>query len=345
MKKIVSTILVVATAALALGAVSFAKTSHSSSSSSSSSSSKSSGDAWMGVYTQSVDKELAKAFKLNSERGVVVNEIVSESPADKAGLKEEDVILSANGSKVDSPEDLGDLVDNAKPGDKMSLDVVRGGHEIQVVVTLGDRSDNPDRGYSVMQPPKSGRSWAFNFNGYDQGSFIGVQLTDLTPQLGDYFGIEDGNGVLINEVDKDSPADKAGLKAGDVIVAVDDEKVSDSRDLQDLIQDKEAGTTASIGIMREHNPMTIKVDVEKRDEPGGRRYGVRIPKVQVPSMRGLYLGDDNNQYFDSKEFRQQMDDLRKQLQDLKGQLRDDQGLHEQLRQLQEELRALQEKVH
>ncbi len=338
MKTVTRVVLLLAVAVLALGGASFAKTSHSSSSSSSS------GDAWMGVYTQTVDKELAKAFKLNSERGVVVNEIVSESPADKAGLKEEDVILSANGTTINDPDDLSNVVEKAKPGDKMSLDVVRGGHEMQVVVTLGDRSDNPDRGFSVMQAPKAGRAWAFNFNN-DEGSYIGVQLTDLSTQLGDYFGVEDGNGVLITDVEKDTPADKAGLKAGDIIVAIDDEKVSQSGDVQDAVQGKEAGSTVSIGIMRERHPMTLKVEVEKRFDEGGRRYGVRIPKVQIPSMRGLYLGDDNNQYFDSKDFRRQMDELRKELENMKSDLKDNDSVRDQLRQLKDELRALQQKVH
>jgi S1-C subfamily serine protease len=337
MKAFTKITLVLAVAILALGAASFAK------------GTKSSvvrtrgGDAWMGVYTQTVDNDLAKAFSLKSERGVVVNEVVSESPADKAGLKEEDVILSVNGSELKSSDDLSNLVEEAKPGDRMTLDVARGGHEMQIVVTLGDRSDSTDRTFTWSQS-KTPKVWAFNF-GDDEGSFIGVQLTDLTPQLGQYFGVEDGNGVLIREVDKDSPADKAGLKAGDVIVAIGDEKVADSRDVSDLIHDQKAGTAVEIGIIRDHNPKTISVEVEKRKSNSVMGYHLQTPRVpNLPSMHGLYLGGDDNQYFDSKEFRQQMEDLRKQLGDLKQELKDNESWREEMRKLESQLRDLQQKM-
>jgi membrane-associated protease RseP (regulator of RpoE activity) len=335
--------MLLAVAILALGATSFAKSTRTTITSRSKS-----GDAWMGVYTQTVDKDLAKAFNLNSERGVVVNEVVNESPADKAGLKEEDVILSVNGKPLNSSNDLSDLVDEAKPGDRMALDVARAGHEMQITITLGDRSDNPDQTFSWSSSgvPKA---WTFNLGSSSgDGSFIGVQLTDLTPQLGDYFGVKDGNGVLIDEVEKDSPAEKAGLKAGDIIVAIGDEKVADSRDVSDLIQDQKSGTTVSVGIIRDHAPKTISVEVEKRKTNGYLGYGVRIPRIPTPltpsTMHGLYFSGDDNQYFDSKEFHQQMEDLRKQLLDMKQELKDNQSWKEDLRKLQSELRELQQKM-
>jgi serine protease Do len=331
--------LLLALAVVALSAVSVAKTSKSTSSSHGKS-----GVAWMGVYTQSVDKELAKAFNLKSDRGVVVNQVADDSPAEKAGLKEEDVILSANGSSIESANDLSEAVSAAKPGDKMTLDVIRSGHEMQIAVTLGEREDSSDniiisRGYKAPQ------NWTFNYSNDDEeDSYIGVQLVELTPQLGAYFGADDANGVLVSEVEKGSPAEKAGIQAGDIIVAVGDDKVSDAQDLRDMIQDTKAGSSVSLGILREHNAKTIAVEVERRKEHGVVGYHFTMPKTpSIPSMKGLYLGGDDNQYFDSREFRRQMDDLRKQLETLKVELKDNDQWREDLRRLKEDLRQLQDK--
>ncbi|MFZ1684979.1 MAG: PDZ domain-containing protein [Candidatus Zixiibacteriota bacterium] len=326
---------------LAVGVNSFAK------------SSRSSGDAWMGVYTQTVDHEMARAFNLKSERGVVINEVVEDSPADKAGLKEEDVIIGANGSKIETSDDLTDMVDDAKPGDKITLDVIRDGKEMQLAITLGDRSDSNERTFSWTSPTAplaamAPRNFAFNFNGHDNGSFIGVSMTDLTEQLGDYFGVKNGNGVLVSDVDRDSPAEKAGIKAGDVIVAIDGEKVADSRDVRDLVQDRKVGTTASIDVLRDHKPMTLKVQVEKRKSGNffGYSYGSgKNSVVSIPRMRGLNFGSDDGDELDNTELRQQMEELRAKLADMKVELKNDKDLQEQLRELKEELKELKAKLH
>jgi serine protease Do len=337
-------ILLAAALMLAVGVNGFAK------------SSRSSGDAWMGVYTQTVDHEMARAFNLKSERGVVINEVVEDSPADKAGLKEEDVIIGANGSKIETSDDLTDMVDDAKPGDKVTLDVIRDGKEMQLAITLGDRSDSNERSFSWTTPrvpvapmaPMAPRNFAFNFDGLDNGSFIGVSMTDLTEQLGDYFGVKNGNGVLVSDVNRDSPAEKAGIKAGDVIVAIDGEKVADSRDVRDLVQDRKVGTTASIDVLRDHKPMTLKVQVEKRKSGNffGYSYGSgKNSVVSIPRMRGLNFGSDDGDELDNTEFRQQMEELRAKLAEMKDELKTDKDYQEQLRQLKEELKELKAKLH
>jgi S1-C subfamily serine protease len=341
MKAVRTIAVLLAVAVLAAGMTSYAKTS------------RSGEDAWMGLYTQTVDHELAKAFNLKAEKGVVVNEVIENSPAEKAGLKEEDIILSANGTSIESADDLTDFVDHAKPGDKVTLDIIRDGKEMTLALTLGDRSDSAERVYNFRMPkipsiPKSARApMVFSFNTNDDGSYIGVSLTDLTEQLGDYFGVKNGNGVLVSDVEKESPAEKAGIKAGDVIVGIDGEKVADSRDVSDMIKDKKPGATASLDLIRDRKPVNLKVEVDQRKENNFFGYSegnLKAPYVSVPRMHGLTFSDDNDQTADNEELEQQMEELRAKVKELKDRVASDKDLQEQLRQLREELKELKSKL-
>ena len=95
--------------------------------------------AWLGVYTQSVDSDLADAFALSVDHGAIVNEVVKDSPADEAGLREDDIIISLGSDRIRDDEDLIDLVSDQDPGDEVVLKVLRDGKEKEIKVILGKR--------------------------------------------------------------------------------------------------------------------------------------------------------------------------------------------------------------
>lgn len=222
------------------------------------------GKPWIGIYMQDVTSDLADAFDLSVSKGVVINDVADKSPADKAGLKPKDVILTWNGKTVASSEELTQLVGNSNVGDNVKLSVNRGGKNIDLGLQVGERKepaytfhgDNPGSG--TMRKYME----AFKTVG------IGVSMQTLSGKLGDYFGVPDGEGALITDVMKGTPAEKAGLKVGDVIVQVDKEKVQSPSEVSSIIRDKKKGDKVDLIVMRNRAEKAITLEVDEIESLG-----------------------------------------------------------------------------
>jgi serine protease Do len=276
------------------------------------------GGTFLGVSVEDISKENMSRYGMREVRGVGVTQVVKDSPAEKAGLKKDDVILRFEGESVTSARKLTRLVGEASADQTVRLTISRGGSEQDVSATLAkhDGMQNvfggalrpeilrgtmpPDifRGVAPMKiepfpmkvdpgmiqinPGEGGFMFAFG------NRRIGVSTQPLTKQLADYFGVKDG-GLLITSVNDNSPAAKAGLKAGDVITAVDGEKVTSPGDVSRAISKKEDGPV-SLTIIRDHNTRTITVTPEKNPERTLMRPGtigtrrIVIPSIQVPAV-------------------------------------------------------------
>jgi membrane-associated protease RseP (regulator of RpoE activity) len=284
-------------------------------------------DSWLGVYTQTVDNDLKDAFNLSSDHGVVIKQIIPDSPADKAGLRTGDIILKLDGTALTSSEQLAEMVGNHNPGDKINLEVISRGKTEDLDVTVGSRSD--DR-IMTLAPGKSPGSALNNYytklysstKSELSDSYIGVNLQSMTKQLGEYFGVKDGNGVLVAEVMDDSPASKAGLKAGDIIVALDGNPVSGPSDVQKAIRDKEKGDKVTLGILRDKVSRELAVEVdESPDNYFGMSNLPQFPGLDedyffAPSMRGLLPGNFDNDAPDLKSMQETIEKLQKQMEEM-----------------------------
>jgi serine protease Do len=238
------------------------------------------GSGWLGIEIGEVTQEKAKDLKLSSVRGVIVTDVEPDSPAAKAGLKENDVITQFDGQTVEGTVQFRRLVRETPPGRTVALAISRDGAAQNLSVELGDRSayfekkmNGKMREYGTMQFPPMPP----NFTGPDmpqppdhaQGMrdwrtpVLGINAEDLTGQLGEFFGAPDNAGVLVREVRSGTPADKAGLKAGDVIVKVDDQPVRSVADLREQLRDKSDQKSVSLGILRKGEPMSLSVAIEK----------------------------------------------------------------------------------
>lgn len=303
-----------------------------------------SADAWLGVYTQTVDADLARAFDLAVEQGAIVNEVVEDSPADEAGLRDGDVIVAFDGSKVYDTDDLLDLVDDSDPGDEIVLTINRDGKKKQINVELGKERDRRSHGgwerlfghgRNLQIPAPPAPSAVPGFQSYSFGgsrSFLGVSLTDLSDQLGDYFGVEDGRGALITEVEEDSPADEAGLEAGDVIVAIDDEEVDDYDDVVEIVAESEEGDKVVVALIRDRKELDVEVEIGEREDNVffyGSGYDV-APSISVPRIhigrQGSFGGAD--WYFDADDIKDIRDisddvqhDLRREMKEMQKEFR------------------------
>ena len=191
------------------------------------------GGVYLGVGTEDITKENMGRYGLREVRGVGVTQVIKDSPAEKAGLRKDDVILRFDGESVTSTRKLSRLVSESSADQTVRLTISRGGAEQEVTATLSKHNmsnllgagirDQVFRGIEKDWPQikSDDGNFVFSFGGNRR---IGVSTETLTKQLADYFGAKDG-GVLITSVTENSPAAKAGLKAGDVITAIDGEKV------------------------------------------------------------------------------------------------------------------------
>ena len=285
---------------------------------------------WIGASVQSVDRDLAEAFDLAVAYGVIINDVVADAPADEAGLEEDDIIIAFNGAKVYDEEELRDLLSERRRGDEITLTVMRGDDEKDFAVVVENRSPAPLADIARLRPrsrsPLSPKHYSYRYSS-DSKSYIGVSMIDVTEQLGAFFGASDGDGVLISEVEEDSPADKAGLKVGDLIVEIKGEAVRRSGDVQEVIHDSEAGDEVEVIVLREKKRTPLTVEVGETDSP---RYGflppISLPDLDVfsipdlPKVNGLRWGTGSGRWFDSDEYREDMDELRKDLRELKKEL-------------------------
>ncbi len=312
---------------------------------------QSGGDAWLGVYTESINYRTAESSDLPVDYGALITEVVTDSPADKAGLKENDIIVSFDGTKITDADELSDAVAKAKSGDKVDLKIYRDSKPMNLSVTLGTSSESEER----TETPSTGRGYNYWYGAAGKQSYIGVNLSDLTDQLRDYFGVPAKEGVLISSVSKDSPADRAGLKAGDILIAIDGRKVSTSGQVQNIVHDLKEGEKANLTVIRNKSEMRLPVEVAQRDvgDMLAETFGQAVPAVpqlpetpETPSIRtprsGMYLFDRgrNEQYFNSEEFQKQLDDLREQLKSMRKNVLDSEDFQKQMQQLKEELKKL-----
>lgn len=260
--------------------------------------------AFLGIFTDDVSSENAASHKLKEERGVIVADVVEGSPAEKAGLKKDDVILEFSGEKVQGKNQLNRMINETPPGRTVDLLISRDGGSQHVKATLADRTERDwfnlgasgsgvealrektralaERNREIQEKNReladrmreraeemrnragaSGYSYSYSVS----RRRIGVQTMQISKQLADYFGVSSGRGLLITSVEKESAAEKAGLKAGDVIVDVDGHSIEDSSELVDAINRKDDGTI-NIKITRNRSEMQITVnpDSPKRED-------------------------------------------------------------------------------
>jgi serine protease Do len=268
------------------------------------------GRAYLGVDIQDVTSDRVSALKLKEERGVEITMVDQDAPAGKAGLKEHDVILDFNGTAVESEEQLRRLIREVPPGRTVTLGISRDGNPMKVNVQLADHSAMVAQSRPhvvipaprVREFPRNGMDFQFQIQTYS--AVLGIQTESLTRQLGEYFGVKDGEGVLVRSVEKGSAAEKAGLKAGDVIVRADNEKLTDRSDLSHILRNHRGGGKMTLVVMRDKHEQTIMVTLPDRGSRDSSLLGIDSEELQaslgnlremVQELRGgegmLALGD------------------------------------------------------
>ncbi|MDZ7342873.1 MAG: DegQ family serine endoprotease [candidate division KSB1 bacterium] len=182
---------------------------------------------WLGVYIQNITPDLAKAMKLDVAKGVIVSKVEENSPADKAGIKEEDVILKLNGKDIDNTVELSTLVASTSPKSEIDLKILRNGKPMDVKVRLGELTAN------VQRKAESGRTSYEN---------IGLAVSNITPALIQKYDLPTKiTGVVVTQVDPNGAAAQFGIQEGDVIMKVNRENIRSVADFEKQISSTKPG--------------------------------------------------------------------------------------------------------
>jgi serine protease Do len=233
------------------------------------------GNSYLGIDIADITAERMSALKLKEEKGVEVTMVDQDSPAGKAGIKEHDVILTMKGMSVESAAQLRRMIHETPPGRVVALGLSRDGQPVTVNVQLADRHkefsfvrpmpdvhvDVPEIHIPDIDIP------SMNMVVVTSSARSGLMVENITPQLGDFFGVKNGNGVLIRSVEKGSRAEQAGFRAGDVIVKINGQAVHDTSDFSHAVRSRN-GNSVSVGVIRDKREQTLTLSLPARKESG-----------------------------------------------------------------------------
>ena len=233
-------------------------------------------------------------FSENEDGEVEITDVEKDSPAKLAKLKEGDVLISIDGRKVAGASAVVSEIRVRKPGQDVKFEIQRDGKTLDVKVKLGEYTESaikreletrfprlfpapavpavpaPGATPKVQKAPRAPRPLIERFEnwpGWAKRKYIGTYMEPLNKELLEFFGVKEESGLLINRLTKDGPAEKAGVKVGDVVIRVDGKKVTSVGDLSELIQDKKKGDKVKLEIIRDKKPLALEVEVSEEESP------------------------------------------------------------------------------
>jgi serine protease Do len=246
--------------------------------------------SWLGVETREVTASNVKELKLPGERGVVIGKVLDDSPAAKAGLKDNDVITEINGQRVEGATQFRRMIREIPAGRSVQLTVWRNGRSESITTKLGKMQEGRRIRISKAAPQ------VFNFRmpempemapmpdipsiEWEGGGLLmgrprlGIDAEDISGQLGSYFGVPEGEGILVREVNPGSAAEKAGMKAGDVITSLNGEKIHGLGELRSKLAGND-GKTVKLGVLRNKSAMTLDVEIPAAKQKAVRKMEMR----------------------------------------------------------------------
>ncbi|HEY6338541.1 MAG TPA: PDZ domain-containing protein [Candidatus Sulfotelmatobacter sp.] len=232
--------------------------------------------SYLGVDISDITTERLSALKLKEEKGVEVTMVDQDAPAGKAGIKEHDVILGMNGTAIESQVQLKRMIRETPPGRLVTFQISRDGQPMTIKLQLADRR----RQYGWVGPNMKDfhvEIPAINLPNIEvpqinvmvvrSSARSGLMVENITAQLGEFFGVKNGNGVLIRAVEKGSRGEKAGFRAGDVIVKINDQPVHDTSDFTEVMHSRDAGSV-SVSVIRDRKEQNLNLELPPHKESG-----------------------------------------------------------------------------
>jgi len=228
------------------------------------------GSSYLGVDIADVSAERLAELKLKEEHGAEVTMVDRDAPAAKAGLMEHDVIVSLNGTPVEGAAQLRRMIKETPSGRVVTLGISRDGQPLTIKVQLADRRKSmawePHMPAMPAMPAMPDFDLPVSVVIVHSSLRSGLMVENLTAQLGDFFGVKDGKGVLVRSVEKGSRGEKAGFRAGDVVVKVNNQPVHDTSDFTHAL--RSSSGTAAVTVMREKKEQNLTLTLPEKKDSG-----------------------------------------------------------------------------
>lgn len=205
--------------------------------------------SWLGVYIQEVTPEIAEQFNLKEAKGVLVGDVIKDSPAEEVGIKTGDIIKKVNNEEVNSPEELQDKIGNIEIGKKANIEIVRNGETISFIVKIGEMPTVEEEG------SESPKEKVFSVQ-------TGLKVESVTTEIAKELGLPWVKGLVITEVVPGSSADDMGLKQGDVILEANRKEVPSIEEWEEVISKLEPGDTLLLLVFRNRRTYYVPIKVE-----------------------------------------------------------------------------------
>ena len=300
------------------------------------------GDVFLGITMSDITPSMARALQLDDDEGVLIDEVVPDSPAAAGGIEAGDVIVAIDGYEVAGTRGLTKVIHRFEPDDEVEITVLREGRRRDLDITLGEREKHVVKVWTDKDDQKKAWTWSrdkddtgasvFHWSGEDgdhkiviggfglgsDRGFLGIVPESIEEGEGEDLGLRNDHGVLIGELVDDGPAGEAGLREGDVIVALDDESIADGDELHDFLSDTEPGETISVRVIR--NGRKREYEVELGETPDR----IELSELVVPgySQPRFYSGTvaPDVEIVDLTREREEFEEMKRELEKMKEEL-------------------------
>jgi C-terminal processing protease CtpA/Prc len=278
--------------------------------------------AWLGVHLQDLDSELREAMDLNDEDGVLISDVIEDSPAEKAGLEDGDVVYRIDDRDVRSAHKLAKYIKRKDPGDEVEVFFYRDGKKKSRKIELAEKERRVSRTIHIHDDDDP---WSTGFEILMRPR-LGVVVQSLDEDLASYFDVEEGEGVLVTKVMENTPAKASDIKTGDVIVKVGDHDVSEAEDIREALTDFDAGDNVRVEIVRKGKKRDIDVELEEDSMTSFSNHdfwfdhGSMHPAPFVkplPHIRIEELLDED----DFEDFEEELEEMKEELRELREELK------------------------
>jgi len=300
------------------------------------------GGGWLGIGIQELDDKIRTKLDIDSDiEGILITEIYDDSPAEEAGLQKHDILVSIDGEEGKDLSDFVKLIKSNAPGADVEIQVYRDGKMKTVAATLGERENTfiwkglegleGLKGLEALEGLEGLKALEhivipqidIGMSSWGRRGRLGVFIEDVSGDLAEYFEIPGGEGVLVEGIVEDSPAEAAGIMAGDIIYKVDGEAIYRTEELVASIAKMEADEETPVVLIRKGKEVVVQVVVaESEYDKAMQAYKIHVSDLGDKEVFIRTLGSHDLSDEDLRELKAELSELQEELEELREELKE-----------------------